>query len=453
MRYFKNTFIWIIILVGIAGYSFIDKERLRMEEVAKDEATRLLPFEPIEVLAAEIRKEGEVSLELERWEDGWKIVKPIEAKADNEAVEKFLDNVLESRNDADYVMDTDPSPERLAEFGLSNPKLFLTLKVGKELTPHTVVFGDRAPSMGVAFAQLEGEKPVYRVLANTRAEADKDEHYFRDKSVLRINPIMVDQLAINTPKMNLRVKLPDEGKWVLEKPLKARADQNSIFEIMSAFANTDVKEFIEETKENKGKYGLDNPSTELMFWISGDSNPTVRIQVGKRSPEKRGYFVSMSDRENIFLLEEEVINAIPRNPNELRSKELFFIEQENIKRIEIKNAKKTIVLLKDVDKEWKRDKQGGEIVDFKMVKEFLDDLAEVKIEDFLQVDSKGLAEYGLNSPSIQLFLWEEGRTVPFSLSVGKKTPTGNQVYASSGLSSEVLVLNDYIQQVLKTYFF
>jgi len=451
MRYFKKTFIWIIILVALAGYSYIDFESTRLKEVEKEQAARLLPFGTNEILAVTIKKEDRI-LELERWEEGWKIIAPIKAKADSDAVEKFLGHITESKNDADYVMEPDPTPERLVEFGLAKPTLFVTLKAGKELTPHTLVFGDRAPTMGVAFAQLEGKKSIYRVNADAKAEADKDVYYFRDKTVLRLNPVMLDQLMIKRADGSIRLKLPDDGKWVLEKPIQARADHERVFNVLTAFANAEVKEFIAETKKDKQSYGFDAPQTELFFWQSGDADPTVRIQVGNRSPEKRGYFVSMSDRDNIFLLEEGVINAIPRNANDLRSRELFFFEKDRLKRIEIRERKNPIVLVKDKQKEWRRNTINGEQVDFNLVKEFLDEIVEVKVEEFVASGVKDFGQYGLETARIKLLIWPEESAVPLSLSIGKKTPMGKHVYARIGGQEEVLELDNRIETVLKSYF-
>lgn len=450
MRYFKTTFMWVIILVAVAGYSYLDFEKTRIEEERKEEATRLLPFTMEEILAIEINK-GESLLELERWEDGWRIINPVEAKADNAIVEKFLGYVLDSRNDAEYVMDPDPAPERLAEFGLADPKLRLTLKVGKDLQPHTLIFGDRAPTMGVAFARLKGQKPVYRVLANARAEADKDVYYFRDKKVLRLNPIMIDQLAISRSGQEaIRVNLPESGKWEIEKPINVRADHMKVFEFISSFANTEVKAFEAESLENEKKYGLSEPSVELMFWLSGDAEPTVRLKIGSRSPEKRGYFCSMSDRNNVFVLDEDIVHSIPRNVNELRSKSLFFFEKEKLKRIEIHSQDGSTILVKDLEKNWRRGSEDGEIVDFNLVKEFLDDLASLDIEEFLG-DKLAAGEIGLDPAKMKLLMWPEESAVPLSLTVGEDTPTG-RVYARSGNKKEVLELDSRVKRILKTYF-
>lgn len=455
MRYFKHTFLWIIILAAIAGYSFIDFKHTKIEEIKKDEATRLLPFMPKDVMAITLEKEERV-IELERWEDGWRIVKPIDAKAKSETVEKFLTYVTESRNDADYVMDPDPTPERLTEFGLLNPRLRATLKVGKELTPHTIIFGARAPTMGVSFAQLKGQKPVYRVLADAHAQANQDLYYFRDKSILRLEPVMIDQLVIVRPDITIRLKLPDFAtKWELEKPVKARADHSRVFEFLGVFKNAEIKEFIAETQDNLPSYGLDKPDIKLLFWLAGDTEPTVTLSIGKRSPQKRGYFSLMTDRNYIFLLEEETVNAIPRHENDLRSRELLFFDKDKLKRIEIRqpdqSPDKSIVLVKDMERGWKFNNVDGEKVDFNLVRELLDELINAEIKDFFNEEADDLGKFGLEPARVQVLIWPEDRAVPISLSIGKKTPRG-YVYARSGSENIIFAVEERIKNFLLTHF-
>ncbi|MDH5478167.1 MAG: DUF4340 domain-containing protein, partial [Nitrospinota bacterium] len=157
MRYYKTTFIWLMILTAVAGYSYIDWEKTVSEEKRKEEESRLFKFDPPQVAAIVLEKEGSL-IEIERWEDGWRITRPLMAKADSEAVEKFLGHVTKSKNDSDYVMDPAPSPERLLEFGLATPAVTLTMKVGKDLETHTILFGKRGPTMGIAFARLKGQE-------------------------------------------------------------------------------------------------------------------------------------------------------------------------------------------------------------------------------------------------------------------------------------------------------
>ncbi len=452
MRYFKTTFLWIIVLTAIGGYSFFDFEQTRLEEERKDKETRLFPFDPIEILRITLKKEGS-QIALERWDTGWKIVEPIEAKAEDEAVEKFLGYVTDSRNDAEYVMDPEPTDKRLKEFGLNKPTVSVTLQTGSDLKSYTLLFGDRAASMGVAFARLKGAKPVYRVLASARSEANKDVYYFRDKTVLRLNPVTVDQLAITRDELSLRLKLPASGasKWEIEKPVKAVADNARVFELVGTFVNAKVKEFIAETKDDPSQYGLDKPKAVLHFWTAGAPEPAVTLTVGNRSPEKRGYYCAMSDRNNVFLLEEDTVHAIPRQTKDLRSRELFFFDKDNLKRFEIHQGEKAHVFVKDVAKEWRKNNASGEMVSILIINEFLNELVSYKIEDFDSSSPPTDKKFGLDPPSVKLLVWPEGSVAPVYLNIGKKTPRG-YVFAISGSDNVVMELDGKIERLLTSHF-
>ncbi len=449
MRYLKKTFIWIIVLVAIGGYTMLDFKSTKIAEQKKQEESRLLPFTADQVLALTIKKDSG-TIELERWEKGWKIVSPINAMAKNETVEKFIHEVTESRNDSDYVMDQNPSPERLTEFGLTVPSIRLTLKVGKELKEHTLLFGIRAPMMGVAYAQVEGFKPVYRVNADCRAEADKDAYHFRDKSVLTLNPVMIDQVAVTWEGLPMLFKQAENGMWKVEKPINARADQKKLLEFMGMFANAEIKEFISEKKEKLASYGLDKPSAVLRFWLSGDSSPTVQVDIGKRSPEKRGYYCAMSDREAIFILEEKTVNAIPRSADEMRSKQLFFYENEKLKRIEVRSAEKAVVLVKDSENEWRKASVKGDKADFTSVNDFIEEMKNFEIKEFVSNDLRDIRQYGLDPAVIQAQIWLEGSAVPIALNLGKATPAGH-VYAFSTAEKGILTLEERTKRVLEAF--
>jgi len=159
----------------------------------------------------------------------------------------------------------------------------------------------------------------------------------------------------------------------------------------------------------------------------------------------------MSDRDNIFVLDEDLIHAVPRGVNEVRSKQLFFFDKDKLKRIEIHDADKSIVLVKDKDKEWRRDNVKGEVLDFNLVKEFLEDLTSMKIEDFVEGGLGNLARFGLSPAKTRLLVWPEESSVPISLSIGGDTPAGH-VYARSGGGNEVIELDSRVRKVLHTYF-
>ncbi|MBI5747602.1 MAG: DUF4340 domain-containing protein [Nitrospinae bacterium] len=451
MKYFKKTFLWIIILAGLAGYFYLDVETTKKKEIEKEEATRLLPFKPSEVLELEVKKEGSIIL-LQRWEDGWRVEKPIKAKADSKAVEKALGYITQSRNDAEYVMDENPTQERLAEFGLIKPQLEVTLRVGKELTPYTLIFGERAPTKGVAFAILKGSPKVYRVLADARAEADQSLYYFRDKTIFKTEPNMVDKVEILKDNKKIKCELPMEGKWNIISPIKGRADMIKIIEIVSKFKDSEIKEFIDEEPKDLKAYGLYPVKTKLSIWLSGDESPTETVFIGDRDKKKRGYFAKLEKKDNVFLIEENMVDLLPVDAEELRERSILFFEEEKVNKIEIKYPDREIVVAKTPEFEWKTLKPRESEFDFNIVKEFLKNIREFKIKEFVSEGHEGLKTYGLDRPAIKLLIWEEGNKTPHELNIGSISGKGDGIYVWTGEQDSVVLIDEKIKGVVKESF-
>lgn len=455
MKYFKKTFLWIIILAGLAGYFYLDVETTKKKEIEKEEATRLLPFKPSDVLELEL-KNGDGIIVVQRWEDGWRIEKPIKAKADSKAVEKALGYITQSKNDAEYVMDENPSQERLAEFGLTNPQLEVTLRVGKTLKPYTLIFGERAPTKGVAFAILKGSPKVYRVLADARAEADQSLHYFRDKTIFKTEPHMIDKLEILKDNKKVRCELPmkEEGKWEIISPLKGRADMIKIIEIVSKFKNSEIKEFIDEEPKDLKAYGLYPVKTKLSVWLSGDESPTETIFIGDRDKKKRGYFAKLEKKDTVFLIDEDMVDLLPEDAEELRERSILFFEEEKVNRIEVKYPDREVAVLKTLDPEvgWKTMKPKESEFDFNIVKEFLKNIREFKIKEFISEGHEGLKTYGLDKPAIKLLIWEEGNKIPHELNIGSMSSKGDGIYVWTGEQDSVVLIDVKIKGVIKESF-
>ncbi len=442
-------------MAGLAGYFYLDVETTKKKEIEKEEATRLLPFKPSEVLELELKKDGNLTL-LQRWEDGWRVEKPIKAKADNKAVEKALDYITQSKNDAEYVMDEKPTQERLAEFGLINPQLEVTLRVGKTLKPYTLIFGERAPTKGVAFAILKGSPKVYRVLADARAEADQSLYYFRDKTIFRTEPNMVDKVEIVKDNKKVRCELPmeEEGKWEIVSPIKGRADMIKIIEIVSKFKDSEIKEFIDEEPKDLKAYGLYPVKTKLSIWLSGDESPTETIFIGDRDKKKRGYFAKLEKKDNVFLVEENMVDLLPEDAEKLRERSILFIEEEKVNKIEVKYPDREIVVAKTLDPEvgWKILKPRESEFDFNIVKEFLKNVREFKIKEFISEGHEGLKTYGLDKPAIKLLIWEEGNKTPHELNIGSISSKGDGIYVWTGEQDSVVLIDEKIKGVIKESF-
>lgn len=449
MRYFKKTFIWIFILTLLAGYSYIDLKREKIREKKKDEAARLLPFESNQVLKIQIRK-AESDIELERWEEGWKLIKPVQAPAVNEEVEKFLRYATDFRNDSDYIMDPSPTEERLKEFGLDKPEVAVTLFVGREMSPHTILFGNRAPTKGVAFARIEGNPKVYRVLADAKAEADQNVYYFRDKKIVKYDIAMIDQLEVSSPSGVIRCELPMDGKWRIVEPVSAKADIPQIMELFTAFKNGEIKEFIEEEPKDLVQYGLQPEAQKISFRISGDAVPSNQILLGARDKKKRGVFARIGTRKNVVLLDDKLLDYIPTEPFAIMNKEIFSFEEEGVQRIVIFSGATQWEFAKKPDFSWEQTAPSAKAVDFNPIMAFLQASRKWRIQKFIPGNPALFKSSGLNSPAYKAAFWMKDAKEEEWMAIGEKAGAEG-FYAMSGNGQDIFVIGHEAEQNIKSF--
>lgn len=449
MRYFKNTFIWIFILTLLVGYYYIDIKREKIQEKKKDEATRLFPFESNQVLKIQIKK-TDSDIELERWEEGWRLIKPVQAPAVNEEVEKFLRYATDFRNDSNYVMDNDPTEERLIEFGLDKPEVAVTLFVGKEISPHTIFLGHRSPTKGVAFARLQGDPKVYRVLADVKAEADQDVYHFRDKRIVNYEPSMIDLMEVSSSSGTIRCELPMDGKWRIVAPVNAKADISRIMELLTFFKNQEIKEFIEEEPKDLVKYGLQHEAQKISFRISGDNAISSQIFFGDRDKKKRGIFARIGDKKNVVLLDDKLLDYIPAEPFSIMNKEIFSFEEEEVQKISVFSESTQWEFAKKPDFSWEQTAPLEKAMDFNPLMAFLQEIRKWRIQKFIPGNPDLFKSSGLDQPTYKVAISMKDAKEEEWIAMGKKSGEEG-FYAMAGNGLDIFIIGNEAGQNIQYF--
>lgn len=445
MKYFKKTLLWIILLAILGGYLYLYEIRGGEErEQAAEEARRLFHFTPDDVVELELKKAGS-HIQLIMTGDSWMMEKPVRAKADTESIRKVLQYITETKNDAKYVMAENPSPERLIEFGLANPYLEVNISIKGDPSPKTIYFGDRGPTQNIAYARVKGDPRVYRVVADARAEADRDEYYFREKKIVYFKPFEVDKIEVAVNGQAMRAELPMQGRWEITKPIKTRADVVKIMELLSNLSDGEVKAFIDEEPKDLSLYGLNPPKAELSIWESGDKDNATTLLFGDKDIKKRGVYAKHRDAPNVFLLEEDLWDIVPRDVSHFRDHMAFFFEEENVERIQIKSPERDIIWEKTPQLEWKQKTPKEGPVQFSIIKDFLERLKGLRVKEFVVDNPEGLGKFGLDKPAYTIKLWEKGADKPQELLIGKGDSKNRAVYALLEGSSVIMVGSEIIE--------
>src|SRR5256886_9185491 len=142
----RNTLILALIaLAGFAYFRFFEMKRPSTEE-ARRQAQNVVNFDRSKIDGIVIQN-GDQKIEIRRRENKWRLETPIKDQADGAVVENLLSDLESWQKEGTIpAKDIDTDKSKLAEYGLSNPKLKLKL-LGREKPPE-ILFGKDAALEG-----------------------------------------------------------------------------------------------------------------------------------------------------------------------------------------------------------------------------------------------------------------------------------------------------------------
>ncbi len=317
MKFFKKTVFWVIILAILGGSFYIFAREVEEKKAIEEEKKRLFLFEPEDVTTIAVRKPGQEDVVVKRVEESWVLSSPVQAPGDGENIEKFLEALVEAKTDA--VLFEEPPPGKLEELGLKEPYLRVELRTD-DGTSKTVNFGDFGPTHNIAYASIEGDTRIFRIHSDIRTDSDKGAYYFRDKTILTFDPLKVRVFEIKwNGGEDIVIEHPQEGKWDAVGLPPGKTSFVKLMELLVLLKKGEIKAFVDEDPQDLEGYGLDRPRVELVF--TDDKGAKHTLLFGKRDKVRRGFFAKRGSQKFVFVLEEEVMNRIPRTLAELEEKE------------------------------------------------------------------------------------------------------------------------------------
>ncbi|GMR18849.1 MAG: hypothetical protein BMS9Abin33_1295 [Gammaproteobacteria bacterium] len=308
----KKTVFWVIALVGLTGGFYLIDEQVEDVNKASQASLRLFSFEPEDLQAFWIKSRTDgLRARLVKEDKTWWLKKPVQAKADGPFIEKFLSNIVKARKDA--VLFENPQPAKLEELGLATAEL----EMGFETSAGTTViqFGHKGPTHNIAYARFQGDPRVYRIHSDVKEEADKHIYDLRDKTILDFDPLKLSRFDMQRKNRDNIVIVHDKGRWNMIQPYSTRAAMSKVLETLYKIRNSQVKAFISEKPADLKPYGLDTPGIKLTI-LEHEKNNVQQLLVGAKDRNRRGYFAKADASDEVFLIEEALVNSLLVDANE-----------------------------------------------------------------------------------------------------------------------------------------
>jgi len=236
---------------------------------------RLTTLHPARVDRLVLKRAGG-EMEMRKDGRGWAIIKPIAARADEEAVSVFVEKILRTGIDG-FVAEEGGDP---GTFGLSEPSAEVQLFGEGERDPQIVRLGSAATEGGF-FARLIPRNVICRLPDSLSQLLSTDLASFRDMALARINLDMVDLIRIASPASRLALRRSADG-WELDDGKgRIRVKNVAVQKMVEGLARIKTVRFEPATIGALQNNGLEQPPLVVSF-LSVVSENTPESPAGEQ---------------------------------------------------------------------------------------------------------------------------------------------------------------------------
>ncbi len=365
----------------------------------------------------------------------WQIVQPTETDADSSTIQGILDGLATSR-----VAQTESGgPDRLKAYGLDPPQLLLEFQL-QNGTKHTLALGHADFSGDSTYGIVDGATSVSLLPKSLNAGLDKSFDDLRDHSVLHLAASQVSSFDLKNAGGELAVAkdAKDPAVWKFTKPADAPADGDAVNALLGAIESAKATAVVSEKPDDLAKYGLSSPA--VTFAATDDKAVKSTLAIGQKGTGD--YFVRDLGRPQIFRIDADLFKKFGATYAELRDKKVAHFDQQQITRVELRNANGTSVLThKDgATDEWTFDSPADQKGKAATAWKVLAPVDALRSDEVLDIPPANITA-SLAKPAVEVILTDKAGK---ALSVQISKESGDFVYARTSDSAAVYKLKKQV---------
>ena len=417
----KSTLVLFVIAAGVFAYLFfVERNRPGTEEAAR-QAQNVVNFDRDKIDGVVIQN-GDDKIDIRRHNDKWRLETPIKDQADASLVTSLLSDLENWQKDASIsAKEMEADKNRLADYGLANPKLRLRL-VGQGAPPE-IFFGKDAALEGKMYVRFENSKETFFASQSVRKAIDKKPEDFRDRKLTDLIMAQVVRAVLKTPAGEMELQKTGDH-WDIVKPLRTHADDQKVSDMIAQVTTARIEQFVADDSGDLHPYGLAEPRGSLTLFAQGDKQgQTLRIG-SVPEKEKEQVYVRFSPRGFVYTLPKKIAEILNNKPNDLRDRHLVRIDTKILDRLTIDAPGKGKTLLARKDENWTIASCNNAPANLSEVRRLIDALQNEQVTKFVEDVASNLPKYGLDKPQL---------TVTFSSFASEntaETKAGEQPFAS-----------------------
>jgi Domain of unknown function (DUF4340) len=377
-------------------------------------------------------------IELIRQPNGWQIVRPIKARADDGIVNAALEKI-----NATPILDF-VEGEKIPNTETENPSHSISLFSGDEKVE--IVCGSPVPSQPDKIYLREPSRPSLLVVTDSFAQTiNVKPNQLRDRRIARLNSDLVDRVRIDQPGDPSILLARHENGWNIVSQQNAPANAEAVNRLIAVLNGTDVQEFVSDTAADLSRYGLDAPALRIGFSSYASDNtaesgageePIATFAIGKL--DKNAYYARIEEEPYVFSVSEQTVNSLPTHSYNFWALDVLNLQRSDLVSVEIVSAAGKVEVARDGQGKWSV-KERAEAQNEAALQSFLNTVSHIRAVAWMESSQPA---YGLDHPVETIRM--RTKTDQFELSIGNANERGDR-YGMFANRVFLMGANDYRQ--------
>src|SRR5947209_4554094 len=156
----------------------------------------------------------------------------------------------------------------------------------------------------------------------------------------------IDSISIRGPETRIELRKKENSQWVMEDPVKDRADSTAVAELLTTVEGLRSDAAIDVDPKNKQQlkeYGVAESNTKVKFSGGGK---TTEIMVGKDAAIEGKCYVYVEGAHKVHAVGNSLKNQLVKKADDYRDRKLAEITTQQVTKAEIKSGAGLIELTK-----------------------------------------------------------------------------------------------------------
>jgi len=244
---------------------------------------------------------GEQQVHLAKTNEQWQITRPAQWDAETSQVQELLQTLAQA-----VVLDFVDNPSAEQQQLMSNAIWSIDFVVNGKTNTLQISEED---SDGHRLVQRSEESSPYSVDANLIHNAFANPLFFRNRTVLQIDPSQIEKIIQKAGEKELSIQNTENTFAAVDRT--QRMDSAAFIELTSELVTLNTKRYIAFNPDSLEPYGLSKPPFRLTIALSGTNTLGRVVLLGDAADG--GRFAMVQGQDIVFVLADKTVQALTRN--------------------------------------------------------------------------------------------------------------------------------------------